>query len=104
MAIHRKEKLGLGSAYIAGFKKALHEGAEFVFEMDADLSHNPDDIPRFLEEVKKGSEVAVLFYGSISQEVIKAVEGLKVSPTLISIPMIQQLLLKPEKRAHCGDL
>ena len=59
MAIHRKEKLGLGSAYIAGFKKALHEGAEFVFEMDADLSHNPDDIPRFLEEVKKGSEVVI---------------------------------------------
>ncbi|MBU2229221.1 polyprenol monophosphomannose synthase [Patescibacteria group bacterium] len=59
MAIHRKEKLGLGSAYIAGFEMALKKGADFVFEMDADLSHNPDDIPRFLEEAEKGNDVVI---------------------------------------------
>lgn len=47
--ITRSGKLGLGSAYIAGFKKALELGADYVFEMDADFSHDPDDIPRLLE-------------------------------------------------------
>ena len=44
--IERSGKLGLGTAYIAGFKWALKEGYEYVFEMDADFSHNPDDVPR----------------------------------------------------------
>ncbi|MCS7090806.1 MAG: polyprenol monophosphomannose synthase [Verrucomicrobiota bacterium] len=47
--LHRKEKAGLGRAYIAGFKWALARGYEYIFEMDGDFSHNPDDIPRFLE-------------------------------------------------------
>jgi dolichol-phosphate mannosyltransferase len=47
--LHRSEKNGLGRAYIAGFKWALERGYEFVFEMDGDFSHNPDDIPRFIE-------------------------------------------------------
>jgi dolichol-phosphate mannosyltransferase len=47
--LHRTEKNGLGRAYIAGFKIALEQGYEFVFELDGDLSHNPDDIPMFLE-------------------------------------------------------
>jgi dolichol-phosphate mannosyltransferase len=48
-ALHRTEKNGLGRAYIAGFKWALEHGYEFVFELDGDFSHNPDDIPMFLE-------------------------------------------------------
>jgi dolichol-phosphate mannosyltransferase len=40
----RRGKLGLGTAYIHGFKWALHHGYEFIFEMDADFSHNPDDL------------------------------------------------------------
>ena len=44
--IERSGKLGLGTAYIAGFKWALKEGYEYIFEMDADFSHNPDDVPR----------------------------------------------------------
>ncbi len=40
----RKGKLGLGTAYIHGFKWALHRDYEYIFEMDADLSHNPDDL------------------------------------------------------------
>ncbi len=50
--LHRTEKSGLGRAYIAGFKWALEHGYEFVFEMDGDFSHNPDDIPMFLEAAK----------------------------------------------------
>jgi dolichol-phosphate mannosyltransferase len=47
--LHRPGKEGLGRAYCAGFKWALAESYEFIFEMDGDFSHNPDDIPSFLE-------------------------------------------------------
>src|SRR5271170_4135934 len=50
--LHRAGKEGLGRAYIAGFKLALEHGYEFIFEMDCDFSHNPDDIPAFLEAIK----------------------------------------------------
>ena len=50
--IHETEKKGLGRAYIASFKWALEKGYEFIFEMDSDFSHNPDDIPQFLEAAK----------------------------------------------------
>jgi dolichol-phosphate mannosyltransferase len=50
--IHRAEKNGLGRAYIACFKWALERGYDFVFEMDGDFSHNPDDIPALLEAAK----------------------------------------------------
>ena len=46
--IHRTAKDGLGRAYIAGFKWALERDYEFIFEMDCDFSHDPDDIPQFL--------------------------------------------------------
>lgn len=51
-ALHRSEKNGLGRAYIAGFKWALDRDYEFVFEMDGDFSHNPDDVPMFLEAAR----------------------------------------------------
>ena len=47
--LHRSAKNGLGRAYCAGFDWALKRSYEFIFEMDGDLSHNPDDIPVFLE-------------------------------------------------------
>lgn len=50
--MHRQEKDGLGRAYIAGFKWALARDYPFVLEMDADLSHNPDDVPRLLAAAK----------------------------------------------------
>jgi dolichol-phosphate mannosyltransferase len=50
--IRRPSKLGLGTAYIAGFKYALEKGYDAIFEMDADFSHNPEDIPRFLEALQ----------------------------------------------------
>ncbi len=49
----RQEKAGLGTAYVAGFKYALKENYDYIFEMDADFSHNPDDIPEFLETIKE---------------------------------------------------
>lgn len=51
--LHRKEKSGLGTAYIEGFKYALSEKADYVFEMDADFSHDPQIIPVFLEKIKE---------------------------------------------------
>jgi dolichol-phosphate mannosyltransferase len=50
--IQREGKQGLGSAYVRGFRFAIENGYEFVFEMDADFSHDPDYLPRFLEEIK----------------------------------------------------
>jgi dolichol-phosphate mannosyltransferase len=47
--LERKGKLGLGTAYIAGFKYALEHGYEYIFEMDADFSHNPDDLVRLYD-------------------------------------------------------
>ena len=49
---HRPAKAGLGTAYIHGFKWALHHGFDYVFEMDADFSHSPEYIPRFLEAIE----------------------------------------------------
>ena len=51
--IHREKKMGLGSAYIAGFKWALtNTDAQYIFEMDADFSHDPASIPDFLEAIR----------------------------------------------------
>ena len=55
--LHQAEKNGLGRAYIAGFKWALERGYEFIFEMDCDFSHNPDDIPMFLEAARNADLV-----------------------------------------------
>ena len=51
--IKREKKMGLGTAYIAGFKFALQNNYDYIFEMDADFSHNPKMIPKFLKEIKK---------------------------------------------------
>ena len=58
--LHETKKNGLGRAYIAGFKWALEHGYEFIFEMDGDFSHNPDDIPKFLEAAKNQNADLVL--------------------------------------------
>jgi dolichol-phosphate mannosyltransferase len=51
--LKRPGKMGLGTAYVEGFGYALENGYDFIFEMDADFSHNPDEIPRFLERVRE---------------------------------------------------
>jgi dolichol-phosphate mannosyltransferase len=53
--IHGECKKGLGRAYISGFKWALERGYEFIFEMDADFSHSPAELPHFLESIKEHS-------------------------------------------------
>ncbi len=51
--LHRAGKLGLGTAYIAGFRWALERKYDVIFEMDADFSHNPESLPHFLEAIKE---------------------------------------------------
>jgi dolichol-phosphate mannosyltransferase len=58
--VHREGKLGLGTAYIVGFRWALERGYDYVFEMDADFSHDPAHLPQFL----KAAEHADLVLGS----------------------------------------
>lgn len=58
--LERKGKMGLGTAYIAGFKWALEHPYEYVFEMDADFSHDPNDLPRLYDAcAKEGYDVAI---------------------------------------------
>ena len=52
--LERKGKLGLGTAYIAGFKWAIAHGYDYIFEMDADFSHKPSDVPRLYEACSEG--------------------------------------------------
>jgi dolichol-phosphate mannosyltransferase len=55
--IRREGKLGLGTAYIAGFGFAISKGYSYIMEMDADFSHDPKEIPRFLEAIKENDLV-----------------------------------------------
>jgi dolichol-phosphate mannosyltransferase len=57
--MERSEKNGLGTAYIAGFKWCLEKKYDFIFEMDADFSHNPDDLARLYEGCKNGGDMAI---------------------------------------------
>ncbi|MBM3442712.1 MAG: polyprenol monophosphomannose synthase [Bacteroidetes bacterium] len=55
----RKGKLGLGTAYIHGFRWAMRAGYQFIFEMDADFSHHPDDLERLCQACREGADMAV---------------------------------------------
>ncbi|NNF19271.1 MAG: glycosyltransferase, partial [Flavobacteriaceae bacterium] len=55
----RKEKSGLGTAYIHGFKWALARPYQYIFEMDADFSHRPSDLPRLLRSCKNGADLSI---------------------------------------------
>jgi len=96
--LHREGKLGLGTAYIAGFRWALERKYDLVFEMDADFSHNPERLPEFLEAVKEadlvlgsryqGGRVNVvnwpmsrLFLSYAANIYARAITGLPVSDT-----------------------
>ena len=57
--LERSGKLGLGTAYIMGFKWALERDYDYVFEMDCDFSHNPDDLERLYERAEQGNDVVV---------------------------------------------
>jgi dolichol-phosphate mannosyltransferase len=57
--LRRSKKSGLGSAYRAGFLHAMYQGAEVLVEMDADLSHDPHEIPRLVSAVEHGADLAI---------------------------------------------
>ncbi len=57
--LERKGKLGLGTAYIAGFRWGLEKGYDVIFEMDADFSHNPNDLIRLHDAITSGADAAV---------------------------------------------
>lgn len=57
--VERKGKLGLGTAYIEGFKWSLSQGYNYIFEMDADFSHNPNDLIKLYDACTKGADVAI---------------------------------------------
>jgi dolichol-phosphate mannosyltransferase len=57
--LHRERKEGLGPAYLAGFERALAEGAELILEMDCDFSHDPADVPRLIAAAEDGADIAI---------------------------------------------
>ncbi len=97
--LHRKGKLGLGSAYREGFKCALKWGADFIFEMDADFSHDPKYLPDFLDKMDEsdygvviGSRyvngisvvnwpISRLVLSLVASQYVRIITGLKISDT-----------------------
>jgi len=57
--LHRSGKLGLGTAYVEGFKYALRNGVEAVIEMDADFSHDPNELPNFIARINEGADLVI---------------------------------------------
>jgi dolichol-phosphate mannosyltransferase len=57
--LEREGKLGLGTAYITGFRWAIEREYDYIFEMDCDFSHNPDDLERLLITVQNGADLAI---------------------------------------------
>jgi dolichol-phosphate mannosyltransferase len=57
--LHRERKDGLGPAYLAGFQRALADGAELILEMDCDFSHSPADVPRLVEAAEAGADLVL---------------------------------------------
>jgi dolichol-phosphate mannosyltransferase len=57
--LHREHKAGLGPAYLAGFRRALADGAGYVLEMDCDFSHDPADVPRLIAACDGGADLAL---------------------------------------------
>jgi dolichol-phosphate mannosyltransferase len=57
--LHREKKKGLGPAYIAGFRRALADGAQLILEMDCDFSHDPNDVPRLIAAAEEGADLVL---------------------------------------------
>ncbi|MGZ4395442.1 MAG: polyprenol monophosphomannose synthase [Gaiellaceae bacterium] len=57
--LHRERKEGLGPAYVAGFRRALADGADLVLEMDCDFSHDPADVPRLIAAAENGADLVL---------------------------------------------
>lgn len=110
--VERSGKQGLGTAYICGFKWSIAHGYDFIFEMDADFSHNPNDLPRLYEAcVKDGADVAIgsrycngvnvvnwplgrvlmSYYASVY---VRLVTGLKVRDTTAGFKCYRRIVLE----------
>lgn len=110
--LERKGKLGLGTAYIAGFKWALERDYDFVFEMDADFSHNPEDLPRLVEACEKeGADVAIgsryvsgvnvvnwpmgrVLMSYFASKYVKIITGLKIADTTAGFKCYRRSVLE----------
>jgi dolichol-phosphate mannosyltransferase len=57
--LHRERKEGIGPAYVAGFRRALEDGAQLVLEMDCDFSHDPADVPRLIAAAEEGADLVL---------------------------------------------
>jgi len=57
--LHRAEKMGLGTAYVQGFRWAIDKKYDVIVQMDCDFSHNPADVPRLIAEIERGADLAI---------------------------------------------
>ncbi|MDR2231511.1 MAG: polyprenol monophosphomannose synthase [Tannerella sp.] len=110
--IERQGKLGLGTAYIRGFQWSIEHGYDFVFEMDADFSHNPKDLPRLYAAcVKDGADVAVgsrycggvnvvnwplgrVLMSYFASVYVRTITGMKVRDTTAGFKCYRSIVLK----------
>ncbi len=108
--IHRQGKMGLGRAYISGFKYALELGADYIFEMDADFSHSPEKLPIFLEAINdcdivigsryiKGISVINwplrrLFLSVIASYYVRFITGMQIQDTTTGFKCFKRKVLE----------
>ncbi len=110
--IERKGKLGLGTAYITGFKWALEHNYDYIFEMDADFSHNPTDLPKLYKACsEKGADVAIgsryvsgvnvvnwpigrVLMSYFASKYVRFVLGVKISDTTAGFKCYKNIVLK----------
>lgn len=110
--IEREGKLGLGTAYIAGFKWALKNGYDYIFEMDADFSHNPSDLIKLYQSVnEKGVDLAIgsryisgvnvvnwplgrVVLSYIASAYVRFITGLKVKDTTAGFKCYRKIVLE----------
>jgi dolichol-phosphate mannosyltransferase len=85
--LEREKKMGLGTAYIAGFKYALQNNYDFIFEMDADFSHDPNELKNFLIAIKDSDLV-------LGSRYINGVRVLKLANGKIAIKLFCKRLYK----------
>jgi dolichol-phosphate mannosyltransferase len=113
--LHRQGKLGLGSAYREGFKYALNWGADFIFEMDADFSHDPKYLPDFIKKMEEADYGVVigsryvngisvvnwplsrLALSLIASQYVRLITGLKISDTTAGFKCFRRKALEAIK-------
>ena len=101
--IERKGKLGLGTAYITGFKWCVEHKYDYIFEMDADFSHNPNDVPRLYEACRDGADLAIgsrycngirVIMSDYASVYVRTVLGMKVYDTTAGFKCYRRKVLE----------